>query len=304
MAKKVVLDAGHGGSDQGATASGLQEKHLTLDIAKRIQNKLEKYEVEVIMTRTADKYLSLTERTNIANKANADAFVSVHINTGGGTGFESYIFNGAVSNKTHNLQSDMHSNIMKQIGVADRGKKRANFAVLRQTQMSAILTENLFIDRNEDAVKLKDSKFLDKIAQRHADGIVKFLGLKKGSANGESNETSSYKGNSLVDYLKSTGVDSSFSNRKKLAAQHGISNYRGTAAQNTQLLNKLRAGAAPKTNTKPKGDKKTNSIVDYLKSIHVDSSFANRQKLAERYGIKNYRGTASQNTALLQKMRG
>src|SRR5699024_11258518 len=89
----------------------------------------------------------------------------LHINAGGGTGFESYIFNGAVSNKTHNLQSDMHSNIMKQIGVADRGKKRANFAVLRQTQMSAVLTENLFIERNEDAAKLKDSKFLAKIAQ-------------------------------------------------------------------------------------------------------------------------------------------
>src|SRR5690606_13978770 len=99
------------------------------------------------------------------------------------------------------------------------------------------------------------------------------------------------------------GENSSFSNRKKLAEKHGIKNYSGTAAQNLQLLEKLRSGAKP-TKPAPKGDMKTGSVVDYLKSIGVDSSFANRKKLAAQHGIKNYTGTASQNTQLLKKLRG
>ncbi len=113
-----------------------------------------------------------------------------------------------------------------------------------------------------------------------------------------------YTGNSIVDYLNSIGVSSTYGNRAKLAAQYGISGYAGTAAQNTQLLNAMRNGKpAPKPAAK-KGDQKTSSIVDYLKSIGESSSFANRKKLATKYGIKNYSGTAAQNTQLLKKMRG
>jgi N-acetylmuramoyl-L-alanine amidase len=108
--------------------------------------------------------------------------------------------------------------------------------------------------------------------------------------------------NSIVTYLNSIGVDSSFSNREKLAAKYGIRGYQGTAAQNTALLEKLRGGAAPKPVVR--GDQKTNSIVTYLNSIGVDSSFSNREKLAAKYGIRGYKGTAAQNTSLLKKMRG
>ncbi len=121
-----------------------------------------------------------------------------------------------------------------------------------------------------------------------------------------SKPSGAYKGDSIVDYLKSVGQDSSFSNRAKLAAKHGIKNYKGTAKQNSDLLKKLRAGK-PAAATKPsakKGDQKTGSIVDYLKSINQDSSFANRKKLAAKHGIKNYTGTAAQNTQLLKKLRG
>ncbi|WP_339148419.1 MULTISPECIES: LysM peptidoglycan-binding domain-containing protein [unclassified Sutcliffiella] len=106
---------------------------------------------------------------------------------------------------------------------------------------------------------------------------------------------------SVVDYLNSIGVDSSFANRTNLARQHGINNYTGTAAQNLQLLDKLRN--QPSKPAAPKGDQKTNSIVDYLNSIKQDSSFANREKLAKQHGIKNYKGTAAQNTQLLNKLR-
>lgn len=105
---------------------------------------------------------------------------------------------------------------------------------------------------------------------------------------------------SIVDYMNSKGMNSSFAKRKKLATQYGIKNYTGTAAQNKTLLNKLKGGAVV---SKSKGDQKTTSVVDYLKSIGQDSSYANRAKLATQRGIKNYKGTGKQNEQLLNKLR-
>src|SRR5690554_4010212 len=181
MAKKVFLDPGHGGSDPGAVANGLKEKDLTLKIAKAAEKYLkEKYEgVTVKMSRTGDSYPSLSARAKAANDWGADYFVSIHINAGGGTGFESYIYNGTVSSKTKEYQKKVHQVIAAGDGWADRGMKRANFAVLRETRMSALLTENGFIDRKEDAAKLKDPAFLKKLGRLHAEGIAKAFGLRK-----------------------------------------------------------------------------------------------------------------------------
>jgi N-acetylmuramoyl-L-alanine amidase len=178
---RIVLDAGHGGYDPGAVANGLREKDLTLTIVKHIGRMLSEYEnAEVHYTRTDDRYLSLEERAAIANKLKADLLISVHINAGGGTGFESYIYNGNVSSATIAYQNVIHAEIMKTIGrVKDRGKKRANYAVLRETKMPAILTENLFIDNANDAVKLKSDQFLQQIAYGHVIGLEKAFGLKK-----------------------------------------------------------------------------------------------------------------------------
>jgi N-acetylmuramoyl-L-alanine amidase len=178
---KLVIDPGHGGHDPGAVANGLKEKDLTLTIAKHIGRMLAEYEgVEVHYTRTDDRFLELSERAAIANKLKADYFISVHINAGGGTGFESYIYNGNVGSATIAYQNVIHSEIMKAIGnVTDRGKKRANYAVLRETNMPAILTENLFIDNRNDATKLKSEQFILQVAHGHVQGIVKAFGLKK-----------------------------------------------------------------------------------------------------------------------------
>ncbi|AXH71090.1 putative endolysin [Bacillus phage BSP38] len=112
------------------------------------------------------------------------------------------------------------------------------------------------------------------------------------------------KTNSIVEYLDSIGVDSSFNNRAKLAAANGIKGYKGTEDQNLTLLRKLRGGGTASAPKKAKGDQKTTSLVDYLKSIGEASDFKNRAKLAAAKGIKNYEGTASQNTQLLKKLRG
>jgi N-acetylmuramoyl-L-alanine amidase len=178
---RIVLDAGHGGKDVGAVGNGLREKDLTLTIVKHIGRMLGEYEgVEVHYTRTDDRFLELSERAAIANKLKADYFISVHINAGGGTGFETFIYNGTTDAKTIACQNVIHAEILKAIGnVKDRGKKRANFVVLRETKCAAILTENLFIDNPNDATKLKSEQFLLQIAHGHVEGIVKAFGLKK-----------------------------------------------------------------------------------------------------------------------------
>lgn len=180
---KIFIDPGHGGNDPGAVGNGLKEKDLTLKIAKKIRDKLQQYQnVQVKLSREGDQTLSLKQRTDMANAWKADYLISIHINAGGGTGFESYIYNGSYSGKaeTDRKRGIIHDEIMKQIaGVRDRGKKQANFHMVRESKMAAMLTENLFIDNANDAKLLKQDTFLDKIAQGHVNGLVKVFGLKK-----------------------------------------------------------------------------------------------------------------------------
>ena len=175
---KIFIDPGHGGNDPGAVANGLKEKDLNLKIAKKIANLLSGV-ATVKLSRSTDTFLKLEERARLANNWGADLFVSIHINAGGGTGFESFVYNRLSSNsKAKTIQKVIHDEIMKQIpDVVNRGMKQANFAVLRLTKMPAILTENLFIDTKADANKLKSDAYLDKIAKGHALGIAKALGL-------------------------------------------------------------------------------------------------------------------------------
>ncbi|MCT1903579.1 N-acetylmuramoyl-L-alanine amidase [Oceanobacillus sojae] len=183
---KIYLDPGHGGTDPGAAGNGLQEKNVTLSIALKTRDILTRdYEGHSIrMSRTSDTTRSLTQRTNDANSWGADYFVSIHINAGGGTGYEDYIYNGSVSNNTVTYRDKLHAEIMKQIDFRNRGKKRANFHVLRESSMPAVLTENGFIDTVADANKLKSDAYLNRIATGHANGIAQALGLKRKSGGG------------------------------------------------------------------------------------------------------------------------
>ena len=119
---------------------------------------------------------------------------------------------------------------------------------------------------------------------------------------------------SLVEALKSIGVDSSYNNRKNIAALNGISNYSGTAEQNTKLLNLLKRGRliksnsgeddpTPSTEYYPACSSSYVSLVEALKSIGVDSSYDNRKRIAAVNGISNYSGTAEQNTQLLNLLK-
>lgn len=180
---KIFLDPGHGGTDPGAVGNGLQEKNITLEIAKKIRDILvNEYEnVSIRMSRTGDETVSLSKRTADANSWGADYYLSIHVNAGGGTGFESFIYPN-VGGKTAQYQNALHDEIIRITGFANRGKKSANFHVLRETRMPAILTENGFIDNSQDAGKLKSSAFLLNIARGHANGLAKAFNLKKKAA--------------------------------------------------------------------------------------------------------------------------
>ena len=184
MTKKIMWDKGHGGSDPGAVGNDLQEKTLTHQIVEYamayLNNNYTGFDQRT--TRTGDQTVALNSRDDVADNWGADVFVSVHINSGGGTGFETYIYNAQPSSSTIDLQNILHPEIlaaMQRFGnITDRGKKRANFAVLRETNMPSILTENLFID-TADSTYLKNKEFLKAVGEAHARGVAKFLGLPK-----------------------------------------------------------------------------------------------------------------------------
>jgi N-acetylmuramoyl-L-alanine amidase len=179
---KIVIDPGHGGSDPGATNGSFMEKNFNLDIALRVRDYLQqRYVADILMTRSTDTTLSLSARTNFANQQRADYFISIHINAGGGTGWESFIYNGSVSQKTIQAQNTIHQTVIDTIkpnyNVVDRGKKRANFHVLRETNMPSILLENLFIDRASDLALLRNTQFISDLSNSIGEGLAKALSL-------------------------------------------------------------------------------------------------------------------------------
>lgn len=179
----IVLDPGHGGEDSGATGNGLTEKEINLTLAKLVQAELAAYQTAVLLTRDGDINVGLSARAELANKQHANFFLSLHVNAGGGSGFESYIHPRATA-ETENLRKIIHQGIARFYagrGFADRGMKTADFAVLRETDMPAVLLENLFIDNPRDAACLADSAFLKALAGAVADSLAQALHLKRRS---------------------------------------------------------------------------------------------------------------------------
>lgn len=179
---KVILDPGHGGKDPGAVSpTGLREKDITLKIALYAEECLLKnYMVKVKLTRRNDVFESLGQRAAMANKFMANLFVSIHVNSHiNGTGFESFIYS-KTPNKTMEFQKILHSELQdfyEKFNLRDRGRKRADFYVLKHTRMPAVLTENLFIQK--DGEFLKKESLLKNVGESHARGIARMLNLPK-----------------------------------------------------------------------------------------------------------------------------
>ena len=173
MSRKVIIDAGHGGVEPGAVYEGRKEKNDTLQLAFDLGNALERRGVQVEYTRVNDVYDSPFEKAAIANRSDADFFVSIHRNAmpvpGSASGIESLIYAG---NSTAELLAQNIDRQLEHVGWTDLGvKERPGLVVLRQTRMPAVLVEAGFIDN------VRDNQFFDQnlaaTADAIADGIVK-----------------------------------------------------------------------------------------------------------------------------------
>lgn len=176
MAKKiVVLDAGHGGKSAGAVNGKYYEKTAALAIAKKVGAKLKERGFEVRYTRTKDVYFTLAERCRMANKWNADAFVSIHLNAAANKeahGAETWRYE-KVGAHTRKLADNVQAELVGVTGAKNRGVKTTTaFYVLKHTKMSALLVECGFISNDEECAKLFDGKYQDKIAEGIARGVA------------------------------------------------------------------------------------------------------------------------------------
>lgn len=175
--KIIVLDAGHGGSDPGASGNGLIEKNLTLSMLNKARALFDSDgTIKCYATRTTDTYPSFNDRTDLGNEV-GDAFISIHINAAANTsaaGTETYSLyandqgNGLTS---YGLASEILKNLLSQLGTKDRKVKSENWIVLRQSKIPASLIEIGFITNSGDAAIMGSDAGQQKVAQAIFDSV-------------------------------------------------------------------------------------------------------------------------------------
>jgi N-acetylmuramoyl-L-alanine amidase len=177
----IVLDAGHGGTDEGAKVNAFMEKKLSLTATILVKKHLEEMGYRVIMTRSRDVYLPLPRRVSIANKTKGSLFVSVHFNSSPSTeaqGIEIFYFDSKELWRTRaskRLANCILGRIISQTDAHSRGIKQGNFHVIRETDMPAVLVEGGFMTNREERGKLREREYLDKLAVGIALGIDKYM---------------------------------------------------------------------------------------------------------------------------------
>ena len=171
----VVMDAGHGGSNPGATYNGRQEKDHALALALAVGRILEQNGVDVYYTRTTDIYESPYQKAMEGNALGADYFVSIHRNSSPYpnqyTGIETLVYNryGEAARLARNINDQL-----VQVGYEDQGvNERTNLVVLNRTEMPSVLVEVGFINTDADN-QLFDERF-DETANAIAQGILETI---------------------------------------------------------------------------------------------------------------------------------
>jgi N-acetylmuramoyl-L-alanine amidase len=197
---RVVIDAGHGGKDSGAIRNGVMEKDLTLDVALRLQRKLQASALATIMTRSGDEWISLAGRAAAANRENDCIFVSIHFDEGtraAATGVQTFYaahqiqnsswptwlpFLHAVSGDAPNLKSQSLAGFVQESLVAktqafNRGTKAEQFYVVSNVRHPAVLIEAGFLTNNDEINRLGTEAYREQLAGAIADGIVRYCSL-------------------------------------------------------------------------------------------------------------------------------
>lgn len=177
----IILDAGHGGHDEGARVNAFMEKKLTLATALMVKKHLEEMSYRVIMTRGHDVYLPLQRRVAIANRTRGSLFVSVHFNSSPSVeakGVEIFYFDSREQWRTRasrRLANCILYRIIDQTEANSRGVKQGNFHVIRETDMPAVLVEGGFMTNREERGNLRDRAYLDRLAIGIAQGIDRYM---------------------------------------------------------------------------------------------------------------------------------
>jgi N-acetylmuramoyl-L-alanine amidase len=173
----VIIDPGHGGKDSGALGiGGAREKDVILPIGKKLAQILQQNGVQVIMTRDSDYFVTLPGRVQLAERANADVFVSIHANSAGASrpdvnGLEVYYYDSGLG-----LARVVRSSILQSIStLKDRGVRRARFYVLRKSSMPSILVETGYMTGREDMARLRTSAYQNQMAEAIARGVLQYL---------------------------------------------------------------------------------------------------------------------------------
>ncbi len=193
---RVVIDPGHGGRDPGCHGKKLVEKDLTLVIARKAASLLRGHGFDVILTRSSDRYLSLSERTHATRRQGADVFISIHANATAAdsvSGIETFVLNpkGAPSTYSNSVNEtvrpgnafdkenmrlayEIQKHSLALAKADDRGVKRANFQVLRDASCPAVLIEVGFLTNRSEEFLLSGDGYRNKIASGIARGVIAY----------------------------------------------------------------------------------------------------------------------------------
>lgn len=173
--KQVVLDAGHGGRDNGASGKVLREKEVNLDVVQRAAHILRSRGVLARMTREDDRFVELYDRAEVANRLGADMFVSVHCNAmprrNEGVGTETFYYRQG----SKCLGAIMQESLVSALKRPNRGLKQARFVVIRETRMPAVLVELMFLNSDTEEALLQQDSTREKAAGAICEGLRQFV---------------------------------------------------------------------------------------------------------------------------------
>jgi len=167
---RIVVDAGHGGKDQGASREGVLEKTLNLDVTLKVVEELRERGYTVETTRNTDRFLSLSEITQVAASHKPDIFISVHHNSNNNAdihGIETYYYHGF----SLGLANDLHKAINNKIPAVDRGVRKAKFFVINHTTVPSVLLELGYVSNPTERKALENPWRQKQEAQAIADGV-------------------------------------------------------------------------------------------------------------------------------------
>ncbi|MFA6186045.1 MAG: N-acetylmuramoyl-L-alanine amidase [Phycisphaerae bacterium] len=174
----IVVDAGHGGKDSGAISpNGFYEKTVNLDVALALTDLLRKQGFRVIMTRSSDVFIELEERANIGTRNKAVLFISIHADscaTSSINGFSVYV--ARRPDWQAMKLADSINTQMSKTGIPSRGRKEADYRVLKLSQCPAVLIEMGYLSNYWEANQLRDKNMQQKIATAITGGVINYFG--------------------------------------------------------------------------------------------------------------------------------